>query len=69
MSYEFVEKNTLRDAASTIVGESAAKALSYDLYKVLLGKNSPKLNMSLKISGDKYILIEEKHWEFHGLNN
>lgn len=69
LSYEYVEKNTLRDAATSNVGDSTAKALSFDLYKVLLGNNSPKVNMSLKISGDKYIVIEEKRWEFHGLNN
>lgn len=69
LSYEFVENNTLRDAATTIVGDSTAKALSFNLYKVLLGNNNPKVNMSLKISGEKYIVIEEKRWEFHGLNN
>ena len=69
LSYEFVENNTLRDAATTIVGDSTAKALSFDLYEVKLGNNSPKVNMSLKKSGDKYIVIEEKRWEFHGLNN
>lgn len=69
LSYEFVENNTLRDAATTIVGDSTAKALSFDLYEVKLGNKSPKVNMSLKKSGDKYIVIEEKRWEFHGLNN
>ena len=69
LSYKFVENNTLRDAAATIVGDSTAKALSFDLYEVKLGNNSPKVNMSLKKSGDKYIVIEEKRWEFHGLNN
>ena len=69
LSYEFVENNTLRDAATTIVGDSTAKALSFDLYEVKLGNNSPRVNMSLKKSGDKYIVIEEKRWEFHGLNN
>ncbi len=69
LSYEFVEKNTLRDAATTIVGDSTAKALSFDLYEVKLGKDSPKVNMSLKKSGEKHIVIEEKRWEFHGLNN
>ena len=64
-----MENNTLRDAATTIVGDSTAKALSFDLYEVKLGNNSPKVNMSLKKSGDKYIVIEEKRWEFHGLNN
>ena len=69
LSYEFVENNTLRDAATTIVGDSTAKALSFSLYNVRLGSNIPKANMSLMISGDKYIVIEEKHWEFHDLNN
>ena len=69
LSYEFVENNTLRDAATTIVGDSTAKALSFDLYNVLLGNISPKVNMSFLKSGDKYIVIEEKRWEFHGLNN
>lgn len=69
LTYEFKENNTLRDAATTNVGDSTAKALSFNLYKVLLGNNSPKVNMALKVSDGKYVLIEEKHWEFHGLNN
>ena len=69
LSYEFVEKNTLRDAATTIIGDSTAKALSFNLYNVSLGNNQPKYNFSLRISGGKYIVIEEKRWEMHGMNN
>lgn len=69
LSYEFVGKDTLRDAASKIVGDSTAKALSFNLYKVLLGNDSPNNNMSLKVSNGKYILIEEKRWEISEINN
>lgn len=69
LKYEFIEKNTLRDAAPTIVGESTAKALSFDLYEVLLGNSSPKSTMSIKKSNGKYIVIEEKRWELHKFNN
>lgn len=69
LSYDFVENNTLRDAATTSVGDSTAKALPFNLYKVMLGNISPKINMSLKKTGDKIIAIEEKHWEFHDLKN
>lgn len=69
LSYNFIENNTLRNAATTNVGDSTAKALSFDLYKVILGGNSPKVNMSIKKIDNKYIVIEEKHWEFHVLNN
>ncbi len=69
LSYEYVETNTLRDAATTNLGDSTAKALSFKLYNVTIGNNSPNVNISLKMSDNKIIVVEEKRWEFHGLNS
>lgn len=69
LSYEFVERGTLRDAAEELVGDSTAKVLLFDLYKVKLGNNMPKNNMSLRFANGKYYIIEEKRWEIKEINN
>ena len=70
LSYEFVEKNTLRDAAAEIIGGSTAKVMLFDLYKVLIGGKSPKGILSLRLSdGGKYTIIEDKRWEIKEINN
>lgn len=69
LSYEFVEKNTLRDAAAEITGDSTAKVLLFDLYKVLIGGVPPKGILSLRLLEGKYSIIEDKRWEIREINN
>lgn len=69
LSYKFVEKNTLRDAATKVEGDSTAKGLTFSLFEVKLGGGAPKNNMSLIVSNGKYLLIEEKKWEWNVINS
>ena len=69
LSYEFVERNTLRDAASEVVADSTAKVLLFDLYKVLIGGKAPKENLSLGYTEGKFYVVEEKRWEVKVINN
>lgn len=69
LTFSFLEKNTLRNAVSEIEKDSTAKALSLDIYKVLIDNEPPTKNLSLCFSNGKYVILEEKKWEFCEINS